>query len=134
MIKQIDELVECKIFGQRVKINGWIKKWELEELNTQLQKGIKYTNLMNANSQVVKENISLTELQIKLNQYKQLLGEDFRNTEHVEDIKKIILDDKKSLKLYKSRYENLRDRYLYQNKKHFDELCGLYFDDERVGK
>jgi len=24
---------------------------------------------------------------------------------------------------------NLKDRYLNQNKKHFDELCGEYFDD-----
>ena len=29
-----------------------------------------------------------------------------------------------------SRYDMLCDRYLNQNQKHFDELCGLYFDEE----
>jgi cytochrome c556 len=28
-----------------------------------------------------------------------------------------------------ARYDMLRDRYLNQNEKHFDELCGEYFDD-----
>ena len=28
-----------------------------------------------------------------------------------------------------TRYDNLRDSYLDQNSKHFDELCGEYFDD-----
>jgi len=27
------------------------------------------------------------------------------------------------------RYDMLADRYLNHNEKHFDELCGLYFDD-----
>ena len=27
------------------------------------------------------------------------------------------------------RYDMLRDRYLNQNEKHFDELCGEYFDE-----
>lgn len=28
-----------------------------------------------------------------------------------------------------TRYDALQDRYLNQNQKHFDELCGTYFDD-----
>ena len=30
------------------------------------------------------------------------------------------------------RYDALKDRYLNWNEKHFDELCGLYFDDEPI--
>lgn len=31
-----------------------------------------------------------------------------------------------------SRYDILRDRYLNQNQKHFDELCGEYFEEDNL--
>lgn len=37
---------------------------------------------------------------------------------------------KDKLKVKADRYDNLKDRYLNQNEKHFGELCGLYFEDE----
>ena len=32
------------------------------------------------------------------------------------------------------RYDQLQDRYLTQNKKHFEEMCGTYFDDYPMDK
>jgi len=46
-------------------------------------------------------------------------------TEDQEQLKKQILSDV----VKASRYDMLKDRYLNQNKKHFEELCGEYFED-----
>ena len=107
-------------------------------------KQLKYENksMFDKSNEVILENKKLQE---ELEIYQELSGSENkilkehvvtlvkRNTERLDEIQNL----KSQLEEYKvktSRYDMLKDRYINQNKKHFDELCGLYFDDDEVDK
>ena len=87
-------------------------------------RGIVRMNLEEANKEVHRALLEIGAknllLQDKAQKYDDLMA---ANSEVVQKNIDITKDHVKA-----ARYDMLKDRYLNQNEKHFDELCGEYFD------